>query len=113
MRVQDAWKAAEHVTVNLPPGQSPAVSVTPELAGLRFVIKSGERVDVTWTVPIAAASEAGGWYLGCHIPGHWEAGMVVPVQFVGPDGKPRSTTPVAQTLVPQTHVPTTSGPTAP
>ncbi len=82
-RVQDAWEAAEAATIGHPPGPTAVVSVPPEVAGLRVVVRSGERVDVTWTVPSGAPSEAGGWFVGCHIPGHWAKGMVVPVRFVG------------------------------
>ena len=102
MPIQDAWEAAEDVTSNLPPGQTPAVSVAPDVGGLRFVIRSGERVDVTWTIPADAAAEAGGWFIGCHIPGHWEAGMVVPVRFVGPDGRPLPTAVPSTSAVPST-----------
>ena len=82
MAVQDAWEAAEAETVGAPPGPTPVVSVPPEVAGLRIVVESGERVDVLWTVPAAAAGEA--WIVGCHIPGHWEKGMQVPVRWVAP-----------------------------
>ena len=54
-RVQAAWEAAEAATVGAPPGPTPLVSVPPGLAGLRVVIRSGERVDVRWTVPSPAA----------------------------------------------------------
>jgi hypothetical protein len=90
MTVQGAWEAAEGPTEGAPPGPTPQVSVAPEVAGLRIVVPSGERVDVTWTVPADAATRAatmGGWVVGCHIPGHWKLGMVVPVRFVGPDGR--------------------------
>jgi uncharacterized cupredoxin-like copper-binding protein len=90
--VQNAWEAAESVTTDLPPGQTPSVSVVPEVGGLRFVVRSGERMDVTWTIPPDAPSESGGWFVGCHIPGHWAAGMVVPVRFLGRDGLPLPTT---------------------
>jgi uncharacterized cupredoxin-like copper-binding protein len=89
--VQDAWEAAEAPTASAPPGPTPAVSVEPGLAGLRIVVTSGERRDVAWTVPASAAADAGGWFVGCHIPGHWAEGMVVPVRFVGPDGLPLAT----------------------
>lgn len=91
MPVQDAWEAAEAPTASAPPGPTAQVSVPPELAGLRIVVTSGERKDVPWTVPISAATDPGGWFVGCHIPGHWAAGMVVPVRFVGPDGAPLRT----------------------
>jgi len=83
--VQDAWEAAEAAAANPPPGPTPAVSVQPDAAGLRVIVESGQRADVTWTVP---ADAAGSWFVGCHIPGHWALGMVVPVRFVGADGRP-------------------------
>ena len=94
MTVQDAWEAAESATADAPPGPTPEVSVAPDVAGLRIVVRSGERIDVPWTVPPDAATRdagSGGWFVGCHIPGHWQAGMVVPVRFVGPDGRPLPT----------------------
>ena len=72
--VQDAWEAAELATINAPPGPTPAVSAPPDVSGLRVVVASGQRVDVTWHVP-AAAAEIGGLLLGCHIPSHWAKGM--------------------------------------
>jgi len=83
--VQDAWEEAEAAVANPPPGPTPAASVAPEVAGLRVVVDSGQRADVTWTMP---ADAAGSWFVGCHIPGHWALGMVVPIRFVGPDGRP-------------------------
>jgi uncharacterized cupredoxin-like copper-binding protein len=79
--VQDAWEVAEAATVGAPPGPTPLVSVPPGTGGLRVVVRSGERVDVRWTVP-------GGppLVVGCHIPGHWGRGMRVPVRFVRPGG---------------------------
>jgi uncharacterized cupredoxin-like copper-binding protein len=77
--VQDAWEAAEAAAADPPPGPTPAVSVPPELAGLRTVVGSGQRVDIEWTVP--STSEA--LVVGCHIPGHWDQGMHIPVRFVG------------------------------
>jgi uncharacterized cupredoxin-like copper-binding protein len=82
-RVQDAWERAEAATVGHPPGPTPVVSVPPDVAGIRVVVASGQRVDVTWTVPRAVES---GLVIGCHIPGHWQRGMVVPVRFVRPVG---------------------------
>jgi uncharacterized cupredoxin-like copper-binding protein len=87
MAVQDAWEVAEAAAANPPPGPTPAVSVPPDVAGLRVVVQSGQRADVRWTVPDAAPS-GDPWFVGCHIPGHWALGMVVPVRFVGPDGRP-------------------------
>ena len=89
--VQDAWEAAEAAVANSPPGPTPAVSVPPEVAGLRVVVGSGQRADVTWMVPSTAPTAAGGWFLGCHIAGHFALGMVVPVRFVDPDGVPLPT----------------------
>src|SRR3990172_8224417 len=89
--VQEAWEAAQAATASAPPGPPPAVSGAAGLAGLRIVVRSGERMDVMWTVPAAAAADDGGWFVGCHIPGHWAEGMVVPVRFVGPDGLPLPT----------------------
>jgi len=82
--VQDAWERAEAAVAGAPPGPTPVVSVPPDVSGLRIVVESGERVDVTWTVP---AGEPGGtppaFIVGCHLPGHWERGMQVPVRWVG------------------------------
>ena len=78
--VQDAWEVAEAATVGAPPGPTPVVSVPPDVAGLRIVVRSGERVDVVWTVPVTPATT---WQVGCHIPGHWARGMQIPVRWVG------------------------------
>jgi uncharacterized cupredoxin-like copper-binding protein len=82
--VQDAWEAAEAATVGAPPGPTPVVSVPPEVSGLRIVVRSGERVDIRWTVPIDAGSAAGqgDWIVGCHIPGHLAAGMWIPIHWI-------------------------------
>ncbi len=89
--VQDAWERAEAAAAEHPPGPTPVVSVAPELAGLRVVVPSGQRVDVTWTVPTPAEAsqgsgsggdQGGQLLVGCHIPGHWDRGMVVPIRFV-------------------------------
>ena len=91
MGVQDAWEVAEAATAGAPPGPTPQVSVAPEVAGLRIVVGSGEHVDMPWMVAAGAATEPGGWVVGCHIPGHWSEGMHVPVRFVGRDGRPLPT----------------------
>ena len=78
--VQAAWEVAERETVGAPPGPTPAVSVPPGQEGLRIVVESGQRVDVVWTVP--AAEEL--LIVGCHIPGHWDRGMQIPVRWVPP-----------------------------
>lgn len=80
MRVQDAWEVAEAATVGAPPGPTPLVSVPPDVAGVRIVVESGQRVDLIWTVPSDAATDA--WIVGCHIPGHWAKGMQVPVRWM-------------------------------
>jgi uncharacterized cupredoxin-like copper-binding protein len=89
--VQDAWESAEAATIGAPPGPTPPVSVPPDVAGLRIVVRSGERVDVVWTVPSSGTDGAGGasplddpapWIVGCHIPGHWDQGMSIPVRWV-------------------------------
>jgi hypothetical protein len=86
-RVQAAWAAAEAAVSGAPPGPTPLVSVPPSLAGLRVTARSGERKDVTWTVPIEGPTQAG-FVVGCHIPGHLANGMAVPVRWVGRDGSP-------------------------
>jgi hypothetical protein len=91
--IQAAWEAAEAVTANRPPGPTALVSVPPDVAGIRVFVGSGQRVDVRWDVPVDAAQSSAGsgggrreWYVGCHIPGHFEKGMVVPVAFLAPPG---------------------------
>ncbi len=82
-KVQDAWEVAEAGTVGAPPGPTPVVSVPPDVAGLRIVVASGERVDVRWTVPDeATTSAATDWIVGCHIPGHLAKGMWIPVRWI-------------------------------
>ena len=67
--------------IGAPPGPTPYVArARPGSTGVRVVVGSGQRVDVTWTVPADAATAPGGWFVGCHIPGHWQKGMVVPVR---------------------------------
>jgi len=90
MAVQDAWETAEAATVGHPPGPTPVVSVPPELAGLRVVVPSGQRVDVTWTVPtdVPAGVASAQLLVGCHIPGHWDKGMVVQIRLVRPEAGP-------------------------
>lgn len=83
--VQDAWEIAEAATVGAPPGPTPVVSVPPEVAGLRVVVASGQRVDVLWTVP-ADPAEVGRLIVGCHIPGHYAKGMWAAVRIAG-DGR--------------------------
>jgi len=96
--VQLAWEAAHARNADAPPGPTPVTSVPPAVAGVRVFVASGQRADVTWTVPAdapigglgasgtsaagSAAPGAGGWLVGCHIPGHFARGMLVPVEFV-------------------------------
>ena len=83
--VQAAWESAELATVGAPPGPTPVVNVPPDVAGVRIVVHSGERVDLAWTVPADAAtrgSSTSAWLVGCHIPGHWAKGMQIPVRWV-------------------------------
>jgi uncharacterized cupredoxin-like copper-binding protein len=83
--VQDAWEAAEAAVAGAPPGPTPLVTVPPDVAGLRIVVRSGERVDVVWTVPaVAEPGVRGALIVGCHIPGHWERGMWISVRPVDP-----------------------------
>jgi hypothetical protein len=92
--VQEAWESAESAVAEAPPGPTPVVRVPPGLEGLRVVVASGERVDVTWTVPRdagaptgSARSQAGpAWFVGCHIAGHLANGMQVPIVWVAPQG---------------------------
>ena len=85
--VQDAWEQAEAAAaVGQLRGATPRVSLDPSVGGLRIVVGSGQRVDALWTVPSSAP--AGGLVVGCHIPGHWAKGMVVPVRFVRPGTAP-------------------------
>jgi len=86
MGTQLAWEAAEAPLADSPPGPTPVVSVPPGFDGVRVVVESGERVDVVWTVPSDAADDPSGWFVGCHIPGHWDKGMVVPVRFAATGG---------------------------
>jgi uncharacterized cupredoxin-like copper-binding protein len=82
--VQDAWEVAEAANADAPPGPTPVVSVPPDVAGVRVVVASGQRVDLTWTVPDAAAASR--LILGCHIPGHWAKGMRASVRVASPAG---------------------------
>jgi uncharacterized cupredoxin-like copper-binding protein len=91
MDTQLAWEAAEAPFADAPPGPTPSVPVPPGYDALRIVVGSGERLDVTWTVPTDAVKAASGWFVGCHIPGHWAKGMVVPIRFVGAGGRPIAT----------------------
>ena len=78
--VQEAWEAAEAAVAGAPPGPTPVVTVPADVAGVRLVVESGQRVDLAWTVPADGAASA--WVVGCHIPGHWARGMQIPVRWV-------------------------------
>ena len=88
MPAQLAWEQAEAATVGAPPGPTPYVPEPSGFNGTRVVATSGQLVDVTWTVPPDAATSPSGWFVGCHIPGHWAKGMVVPIRFVNGAGQP-------------------------
>ncbi len=88
--IQAAWEVAERAAAGAPPGPTPVVSVPPDVAGLRVVVRSGERADVLWTVP-SPPPPPDAFVVGCHIPGHYDQGMVVPVRWVGRDGVPLAT----------------------
>jgi uncharacterized cupredoxin-like copper-binding protein len=81
--VQDAWEIAEANVPPVRPGETPAVSVPPDVAGLRIYVRSGERLDVTWTVPIGQAA-VNALIVGCHVPGHYAKGMHVAVRVATP-----------------------------
>jgi uncharacterized cupredoxin-like copper-binding protein len=81
--VQAAWEAAEAATVGAPPGPTPTVSVPPDVSGVRVVVRSGERVDLRWTVPAdVIGSTPATWTVGCHIPGHIANGMWIPIRWI-------------------------------
>ena len=88
-RVQDAWEVAEAPHGDPPPGPTPVVTVPSDVAGVRIVVRSGERVDLQWTVPAEAATST--WIVGCHIAGHWDKGMQIPVRWVVPNRSPGAT----------------------
>jgi len=77
--VQDAWEVAEADVPQTGPGVTPSVSLPPGVGGVRIVVGSGVRVDVTWTVP-ATAADVSRLIVGCHVPGHYAKGMHVPVR---------------------------------
>ena len=80
--VQGAWEAAEAVVAGAPPGPTPVVRVPAEVTGVRIVVRSGERVDLVWTVPVGAATAATPWIVACHIAGHLARGMQIPIRWV-------------------------------
>jgi len=58
------------------------VSVAADVVGIRVVVASGQRIDLSWTVPDATATSR--LILGCHIPGHWAKGMRAAVRIALP-----------------------------
>ena len=60
------------------------MTVPPGVAGVRIVVKSGERVDLRLDRPADGRDRRRRWVVGCHIPGHWARGMQVPVRWVVP-----------------------------
>jgi uncharacterized cupredoxin-like copper-binding protein len=90
--VQDAWETAELATIDAPPGPTPVVSVPPDVSGIRVVVPSGQRVDVTWAVPASPAAVRA-LLLGCHIPGHWQKGMRASVVVAGSSPPPDASSP--------------------
>ena len=70
-RVQDAWEVAEAPHGDPPPGPTPVVSVPPDVAGVRIVVRSGERVDLQWTVPADAAASD----VDRRVPHRWALGQ--------------------------------------
>jgi uncharacterized cupredoxin-like copper-binding protein len=83
--VQDAWESAEAAAANPPPGATPLVNVPPDVAGIRIVVASGQRIDLTWAVPAERATLSG-LVIGCHIPGHWAKGMRTTFRIAQPGG---------------------------
>lgn len=100
MPAQLAWEAAEAATVGAPPGPTPVVAPPAGFEGLRVVAGSGQLVDVTWTVPADAVAAPSGWFVGCHIPGHWAKGMVVPVRLVDAAGRAIAPAPAVPSVLP-------------
>jgi uncharacterized cupredoxin-like copper-binding protein len=80
--VQAAWASAEAAAT--PPGFTatpPPVSVSPEQAGLRIFLESGQTASVAYVVPADHDLE-----LACQIPGHVAQGMVGRIVLVGAEG---------------------------
>ncbi|CAN5483683.1 MAG: hypothetical protein H0V12_12215 [Chloroflexi bacterium] len=76
--VQTAWADAHAAAT--PPGflaTAPPASVSPDVAGLRVLLASGEQAGVEYQVPTSTDI-----MLACHLPGHLEQGMVADVRLV-------------------------------
>jgi uncharacterized cupredoxin-like copper-binding protein len=82
--VQQAWASAEAgATPPIIGATAPPVSVPPDLAGLRILLRSGEQATVEYQVPRDERLE-----LACHIAGHVAEGMVGQVVVrEGPAGR--------------------------
>ncbi len=80
---QDAWEIAEANVPPTRPGVTPSLEVPVGFSGVRVAVRSGERVDVLWTVP-ADPAVVGTLIVGCHVPGHYAKGMHVPVRVATP-----------------------------
>ena len=100
MPAQLAWESGEAATLGAPPGPTPFVSPPAGFDGTRIVVPSGQLVEVAWTAPPDAAAASSGWFLGCHVPGHWAKGMVVPVRFVNGADRPIAPAPVIPSILP-------------
>jgi uncharacterized cupredoxin-like copper-binding protein len=81
--VQAAWRAShERATPPAPFATPPPASVPPATAGVRVLLRPGERASIDYGVPVAPAEPL---HLVCHLPGHVEQGMVGRVELVGAD----------------------------
>jgi uncharacterized cupredoxin-like copper-binding protein len=87
---QDAWEVAEKTaSSSAAPGPTPVVTVPPGVAGIRVVVASGQRVDLLWSIPVrAGVAGSPPWFVGCHIPGHWDKGMHAAVRWTYPRPPP-------------------------
>ena len=91
--VQDAWEAAEAPLAARRPGPTPVVSVPPEVAGVRVVVRPASASTCAgWSRPTfrpsqplpsaSATPDPSAWTVGCHIPGHLAKGMWIPIRWV-------------------------------
>ena len=94
LEAQLAWEDAELATIDHPPGPTPFVPPPEGFDGTRIVVGSGQRLDVTWTVPADAARRGRRLVRRLPHPGSLgEGDGRCPVRFVGPDGTPLGTPP--------------------
>ena len=83
--VQAAWEAAEAATDRCPArAHADRQRPTGRVAALRVVVRSGERVDLHWTVPadVLTGSAPGRLDRRVHIPGHLANGMSIPIRWI-------------------------------